>query len=65
MSQGTLGQVIRDASMEGSEVPCIIAPRPDTVIPPNSDAREAIVQCLIIATRRGRQIRLTRIGGSA
>ncbi len=60
MSQDTLGQVMRDTSIEESKVPGIIAPWPDTVIPLNSDARKAIVQCLLIAARRGRQIRLAR-----
>jgi len=29
-------------------------------VPPNNDASPAIVQCLLIAARRGRQIRLAR-----
>jgi len=60
MSQNAASRITRDAWEETSGVPGITARQPDTVIPLNSDASNAIVQCLLIAARRGRQIRLAR-----
>lgn len=60
MSQNAMGQIARDVWGEKAEVAGITVWQADMVIPLNSDASNAIVQCLQIAARRGRQIRLAR-----
>ena len=60
MNQNASDQIVDDASMAVGGAP-EVAPQPrNEVIPTNSAASDVIVQCLLIAARRGRQIRVAR-----
>ena len=60
MNQNASGQIKSDALAEESEVQGITSQQRSEVIPANNAASDVIVQCLLIAARRGRQIRLAR-----
>ncbi|CAG0936312.1 hypothetical protein TFLX_05180 [Thermoflexales bacterium] len=60
MNPNESSQIARDPSEEEIELQETTSPQRNEVIPLNSDASNAIVQCLLIAARRGRQIRLAR-----
>ena len=60
MNQNASDQIVNDASAaEGEAQEAASQPR-NEVIPAFSVASNPIVQCLLIAARRGRQIRLAR-----
>ena len=60
MNQNESYQVASDALAEESEIHGITAQRRSEPVQLDDAASNAIVQCLLIAARRGRQIRLAR-----
>jgi DNA invertase Pin-like site-specific DNA recombinase len=60
MSQNAFHQIADNALATRDETRGVALPYPNEVVPTNSAADDLIVQCLIIAARRGRQIRLAR-----
>jgi hypothetical protein len=60
MSQNAFHQIVDNALAARDETRGAALPYPNEVDPTNSAADDLIVQCLIIAARRGRQIRLAR-----
>ena len=60
MIQNVSDQMVDDASAAEGEAHVAALQHRNGVIPPDSVASDAIVQCLLIAARRGRQIRLAR-----
>ena len=60
MNQNASDQMADDASAARDEVPVAALPHRNEVVPTESIASDVIVQCLLIAARRGQQIRLAR-----
>ena len=60
MNQNAFGQVTNGASVTEGEAQEATLQQGNEVTPMNSDASDVIAQCLLIAARRGRQIRLAR-----
>jgi hypothetical protein len=60
MKQNASYQMVDGVSATAGETPVVALPLRDEVVLAESAASDVIVQCLLIAARRGRQIRLAR-----